>query len=372
MAFIHNFAQAFAMRFMLGIFESMFLPSLMYYLSRFYRKAEFGFRVGCFFLGAPLAGAFGGLLASGFLAAPGFGMVRRWRVIFFGEGLITMGLGVAAYFLLPDSPAKARFLTPEQRVLAVTRIKSENVGASSLIDGVDRQIIRSAMFNPTTLTMAGYFLLANLPVQGLGFFLPTILREIYPGESTISIQLRSVPPHFLGAVTLFAASLAGWLTNRRAIYMLIALPCLMTGYALFLGVNKGGVRYAATFLIAMGSVTTGPLCTTWATVNTTSDTARAATLSTVILGGNLGGLLATWTYIPRFNNAEPRKSQIPGNSLNLAGAITQWLLTLGLLLYMIRRNKQKKEGKDDWRLEGVKDSDAWKLGQKHPGFRFLY
>lgn len=130
----------------------MFLPSLMYYLSRFYRKAELcvpssehgyarrsltcllssGFRVGCFFLGAPLAGAFGGLLASGFLAAPGFGMVRSWvssalssvsesrltplqRVIFFGEGLITMGLGVAAYFLLPDSPAKARFLTPEQR-----------------------------------------------------------------------------------------------------------------------------------------------------------------------------------------------------------------------------------------------------------------
>lgn len=29
---------------------------------------------------APLAGAFGGLLASGFLATDGFGMVRTWRI----------------------------------------------------------------------------------------------------------------------------------------------------------------------------------------------------------------------------------------------------------------------------------------------------
>ncbi|GAA5837014.1 hypothetical protein JCM11251_004474 [Rhodosporidiobolus azoricus] len=371
-AFIGNFGGAFALRFCLGIFEAMFLPSIAYYLSRFYRKAEYGFRVGVFFVGAPMAGAFGGLLASGFLSSPGFGMVRTWRIIFFGEGLITMGLGVLAWFLLPDSPSKARFLTPEQRILAVARIKSENVGSTELLDSVHQSVVRQAMFNPTTLTMVLYFLLANLPVQGLGFFLPSILRSIYPDISTVTLQLRTVPPYVVGAFTLLLASYLGWKTNCRGRYMLIFLPCLAAGYAIFLGANAGQARYAAVFLIAMGSVTTGPLCTTWATVNTTSDTARAATLSAVIFGGNIGGLIATWTYIPKLNSRVPRESQIPGNSLNLAGAIVQWFLTAGLLVYQHRENRQKEKGRDDWRLEGVKEGDDALLGQKHPAYRFLY
>lgn len=42
-------------------------------------------------------------------------MIRTWRVIFFAEGLITMGLSVAMYFLLPDGPAEAKWLKPEER-----------------------------------------------------------------------------------------------------------------------------------------------------------------------------------------------------------------------------------------------------------------
>ena len=58
----------------------------------------------------------------------------------------------------------------------------------------------------------------------------------------------------------------------------------------------------------------GALANTWATINTTSDTARAATLSMVIFAGNCGGLAATWTYIPKLTKAIPKESQIPGES----------------------------------------------------------
>jgi MFS family permease len=56
---------------------------MAYYLSRFYRKDELGFRLAIYIVCAPLAGAFGGLLASGILKLEGFGMVRSWRLIFF-------------------------------------------------------------------------------------------------------------------------------------------------------------------------------------------------------------------------------------------------------------------------------------------------
>lgn len=41
------------------------LPGVAYYLSRWYRKSEFAFRFALFIVTAPLAGAFGGLLAYG-------------------------------------------------------------------------------------------------------------------------------------------------------------------------------------------------------------------------------------------------------------------------------------------------------------------
>ncbi|GAA5820599.1 hypothetical protein JCM3770_007171 [Rhodotorula araucariae] len=371
-AFIHDFAAAFALRFCLGVFEAMFFPGVAYYLSRFYRKAEFGFRVSVFVVGAPLAGACGGLLATGFLSAPGFGIVRSWRIIFFGEGLITMALGVTAYFVLPDSPSKARFLTPEERVLAVTRIKSENVGSTALLDQVHSKVVKGAILNPTTLSMALFFCLANIPVQGMGFFLPSILRSIYPSASTIQVQLRSVPPYIIGAFSMLLLGFLGWKTNRRGLYILIIVPSLAAGYVIFLAANSGEARYAATFLIALGSFCTGPLSTSWATINTTSDTARAVTLSTVILAGNIGGLVATWTYIPALNNRVPRLSQVPGNALNLAGAIATWLLAAGLWIYQVRENNAKKRGRDDWRLEGLTDAEAELLGQKHPAYRFLH
>ena len=58
------------------------LPGVAYYLSRWYRRSELAFRLGIYIVMAPLAGAFGGLLASGILKLSHFGGLDRWRMIF--------------------------------------------------------------------------------------------------------------------------------------------------------------------------------------------------------------------------------------------------------------------------------------------------
>ena len=68
-----------------------------------------------FLVASPLAGAFGGLLASGILKIDNVGSLRRWRLIFLIEGIITVGLGIVAFFFLTDRPAVARWLTPEEK-----------------------------------------------------------------------------------------------------------------------------------------------------------------------------------------------------------------------------------------------------------------
>lgn len=70
------------MRFVLGIFEAGMMPGIAYYMSRWYRRSELTFRLSMYIVMASLAGAFGGLLASGILSLDGFGRFHSWQMIF--------------------------------------------------------------------------------------------------------------------------------------------------------------------------------------------------------------------------------------------------------------------------------------------------
>lgn len=85
-AFVQTQAQVSGVRFLLGIFEAGMMPGIAYYLSRWYRRSELAFRLSLYIVMAPLAGAFGGLLASAILRLSHFGGLHTWRMIF-GEFL---------------------------------------------------------------------------------------------------------------------------------------------------------------------------------------------------------------------------------------------------------------------------------------------
>lgn len=92
-----------------------------------YRRHELATRVGFYAAVSPLAGAFGGLLATGLSKVPQFGMVHSWRNIFFFEGLLSIILGFISYFMLPDSPGTASMLTDDERKFAKWRIAEESM-----------------------------------------------------------------------------------------------------------------------------------------------------------------------------------------------------------------------------------------------------
>lgn len=152
------------------------LPGIAYYMSRWYRRSELAFRLSLYIVMAPLAGAFGGLLASGILTLDSVGSLKTWRMIFIIEGIITCGLALIAFFTLTDRPATARWLSAEERELAIARVKSERVGATEVLDKMDSKKLVRGIFNPVVLATSMIFLLDNVTVQGLAFFLPTIVR----------------------------------------------------------------------------------------------------------------------------------------------------------------------------------------------------
>ena len=94
-----------------------------------------------------------------------------------------------SFFTLTDRPATALWLTQEEKDLAIARVKSERVGATEVLDGLDKTKLVRGIVNPITLSTACIFLLNNVTVQGLAFFAPTIVKTIYPTESPIRQQL---------------------------------------------------------------------------------------------------------------------------------------------------------------------------------------
>ncbi|KAK7024731.1 hypothetical protein R3P38DRAFT_3269515 [Favolaschia claudopus] len=76
-----------------------------------------------------------GLAGAGSLAATGISKIsptapgpEKWQYIFYILGAVTMAWSFIILFFLPDSPASARFLKPEMRVLAVQRVAANQLG----------------------------------------------------------------------------------------------------------------------------------------------------------------------------------------------------------------------------------------------------
>jgi MFS family permease len=364
-AFVNKIESACGVRFLLGLFEAGMLPGIAYYMSRWYRRSELTFRLSLYIVMAPLAGAFGGLLASGILKLPNFGGLRAWRMIFAIEGIITCGLSLISFFTMTDRPESARWLSPEEKDLAIARVKSERVGATEVLDKLDVPKILRGIFSPITLATAFIFLLDNITVQGVAFFAPTIVRTIYPRESVVSQQLHTVPPYVVGAFFTVVFPFLSWKFDRRNIFFIICAPLMMCGYIMFLASTNSQVRYGATFLIASGAFAFGALCNAQVAANVVSDTARSTAIGTTVMFGNIGGLISTWSFLPRDAPNYPI-----GNGLNLATSTTLFILAILTLGWMIADNRKRDKIDVDAVLDGLSEKQIQNLDWRHPAFRW--
>ncbi|KAJ5999578.1 hypothetical protein N7451_007388 [Penicillium sp. IBT 35674x] len=364
-AFVTNIHSASGVRFVLGAFEAGLLPGIAYYLSRWYRRSELAFRLSLYIVMAPLAGAFGGLLASGILKLDHFGSLHSWRMLFAIEGIITIGVSLVAFFTLTDRPETARWLSKEEKELAIARVKSERVATTEVLDKIDLPKTLRGIFSPVTLTTAFVFLLNNITVQGLAFFAPTIVQTIYPDATVISQQLHTVPPYVVGAFFTVLFPFLSWRFDQRLIFFIICPPLMMTGYIMFLASEDSMVRYGATFIIASGAFAFGALCTAHASANVVSDTARSSAIGTTVMLGNIGGLISTWSFLP----FDAPNYHI-GNGLNLATSSMTLVLGASLWMYITWDNRRRRAIDVDAALAGLSQKQIQDLDWRNPAFQW--
>jgi MFS family permease len=363
-AFVRTVPQAMGVRFVLGIFEAGMMPGIAYYLSRWYRRAELAFRLSLYIVMAPLAGAFGGLLASAILSLDHFGSLDGWRMIFAIEGIITVGLGLVSFATLTGSPMSAAWLTEEEKALAVARVESERMG-TVMLDKIDSVKLLRGISCPVTLATAFIFLLNNVTVQSLAFFAPTIVQTIYKTDTVVRQQLYTVPPYVVGGFFTVVLPLVSWRIDRRLIFFVSSAPLVMMGYCIFLGTKDATARYAATFLIASSAFALGPFSNAHVSANVVSDTSRSAAIGMNVMCGNIGGLIAGWSFLPW-----DAPDYHVGNGLNLATSGMTLVVSVLMWIWMTRDNSRRAARSADAELSGLDARQVEDLDWKHPEFRW--
>lgn len=128
---VHNYAQVTGLRFLLGVMEAGLFPGFVYYLTFWYRNSERSIRVALILASATLAGAFGGAIAFGVGHMNGAHGLSAWRWLFIIEGAPSCASAVLVWFVLPDYPETANWLTAEEKELAAQRLVLEGSKGSA-------------------------------------------------------------------------------------------------------------------------------------------------------------------------------------------------------------------------------------------------
>jgi MFS family permease len=125
-AAVTTYQGLYAQRFFLGFVESIIPTGFMCIISGYYTQQEQSLRQSWWFSSTGLFTIIGGALNYGFGQIT-TGSLKRWQYIYLLAGALTFLFGLWC-FAVPSSPVSAWFLSKEERVVAVERLRRGQTG----------------------------------------------------------------------------------------------------------------------------------------------------------------------------------------------------------------------------------------------------
>lgn len=383
---VYDFSGLLALRWFLGMAESRFSPWLtcsvdgqltatfalgaffplvIYYQTQFYRRGELGRRLAVFYAASNIAGAFGGILAFGTFQIKS-GALASWRYLFILEGGLTMCIAVVAFTFLPYSAAHAKFLSEDEKKLALYRMQ---VDSSAVVN--EPFVVREALAilrEPTSWVILAIEICLGIPLQSVSLFLPQIVARL--GFPTIKTNLYTGAPNITGAVMLLILGFASDYTRWRFPFVALGFLFTFVGFVIYAAIdveNSLQVAYFACFMMTWGTSAPSVLLDVLYNNNIAHEGRRLLLTSIGIPLANAMGLVSSNIFR---NNDAP--GYIPALATTAAFGATGIVLTLGLGAFMIFDN-QRRDREQGIRKRGPDVSTIlMRDGPKAPDFRWYY
>ncbi|KAG1744349.1 MFS general substrate transporter [Suillus occidentalis] len=232
-----SFTGALLTRFSLGFVEAAFFPGAVFLISKWYKRTELGFRLAILYCGNIISNAFGALIASGILANMNNDLGHAaWRWLFYIEGALTISVATIAVFILPDFPTNTKWLSDDERRLALKRMEEDaGVGDQSETEHGSRG--------------HGFYLaITDWKHCPLLSTFPLLLRRL--GTSPTMTLLLVAPPFVFATIVAFTMTRHSDRTQERFYHMSASNVVAIIGFIISMCTMNTAARYLSLFLVA--------------------------------------------------------------------------------------------------------------------------
>ncbi|WRT66064.1 uncharacterized protein IL334_003016 [Kwoniella shivajii] len=359
---VKNFAGTLVTRFLLGVFEAGFAPTLIYYLTGFYTRDELAKRIGVFYSCNALSGAFSGLIAYGVFQMDS--KLHGWQILFLIEGAFTIAFAILSGIMLPRSASAAPFLTSREKEVARLRVLKDSSGTT------DTAFNSASFFSPLKdwrlYVFASIATLYSTASSVAGSFLTQIVGRF--GYSVVKTNLYTVAPFIFGTFMMLATATSSDRFRERGFHLVSALTLVFVGCVILVAIpiQNHAVGYFAVFLITGGAQTPSVIFHSWHQSNDASEDGRAFKVAFLSTFANSGGFVSANIFLDKWS---------PGYKIPLAivAAIngTGIIVVTSFRLYMAYENRKRNKAQGvNWTSVDV-PTEALRAGPKNPLFRYF-
>ncbi|TDL29098.1 MFS transporter [Rickenella mellea] len=289
-----DFPRLLTARFFLGIFEATVAPTFVTITAMWWRRREQTQRTSFWYAMNGVTTIFGSLMSYGLghIKSP---HLKPYQIIFLFTGLLTVVFSLFVFLIMPDSPTTARFLTTPQKIIAVERLRANNMGTETKV-WKWRQV-KECLLDPKTYCWFLMAFLISIPSGGISTFGPLITKSF--GFDQLSTILLQMP---FGAVQVLATVGAGYAATRfklkSPILVFLTLPPI-AGAAALLHIPRGpthrGGLLAAYYIISFYPAIS-PLIYTWSSQNTSGHSKKTLTTGILFIGQSAGNIVGPFLY----------------------------------------------------------------------------
>lgn len=290
MGFVRTPMELYICRFMLGVCEAGFFPSVVYYFTVFFPEKYRTKILGMFIIVQPLSNAIGSPISGLILNVEhGWFGLEPWQWLFILEGVPPVIIGLFIPFIIKNSPKDVGYLDVEEKAWLMdntTRSKSgSKVKLSDFVQGIkNKKYLLYAMLN--------FGMVCG--IYGFGMWLPSIITAI-SGDDIFRVSLIAFIPYGLAALLVYPWSL--WASKSKKIGVFAGISMIVAAFGLIGAVVffNYNVFIALMFLsvAAIGIYTSVPSFLSMP-ANISTGAAAAAGLAVVNCIGNIGGFVAPY------------------------------------------------------------------------------
>src|SRR5450631_2188770 len=245
--FARDVSQLYIARFLLGLAEAGYFPGIVLYLTYWFRQREQAQAIALFLTGLPVTSILGAPLSGLILDHVHWLGVSSWRWLLVLEGIPAVVCGVLTYFVLPNRPSEAKFLTDEEKRWITEELDQEErqKRQSHKISALQ------ALTNGRVWHLAAIGFTLNIGMYSLSFWMPQFVKSLSSLYSNTTIGFLVMIPYLAGLLAMVLVSRNSDRTMERRYH--VAIPAAVAGIAL---VSLGATHstFSSIFFLCFASV----------------------------------------------------------------------------------------------------------------------